>query len=141
MALIWGNSVQFQHRVSYFIAKSVSFPHHFHSQPTSISTPIRMSGRSDQASNSILRCFNSHTMLISKVASTPCRSSSRTELVRFRRLPSPNLEPLRDPYLSPSSSPTTSVLQAHSQASSDPSIIAMRSRARGRTPLIWDSGR
>jgi hypothetical protein len=141
MALIWANSVQFQHRVSYFIAKSVSFPHHFHSQPTSISTPIRMSGRSDQASNSILRCFNSHTMLISKEASTPCRSRGRTELVRFCRSPPPNLESFRGPYLSPSSSSSTSDLQADSRASSDPSIIGARPRTRGRTPLIWDSDR
>jgi hypothetical protein len=141
MALIWANSVQFQHRVSYFIAKSVSFPHHFHSQPTSISTPIRMSGRSDQASNSILRCFNSHTMLISKEASTPCRSRGRTELVRFCRSPPPNLESFRGPYLSPSSSSSTSYLQADSRASSDPSIIGARPRTRGRTPLIWDSDR
>ena len=55
--------------------------------------------------------------------------------------PSPYLEPLRGPYLSPSSSSSTSDLRAHSRASSDPPIIAMRSRARGRTPLIWDSGR
>lgn len=123
MASIWGNSVQFQHRVSYFIAKSVSFPHHFHSQPASISTPIRMSGRSDQASNSILRCFNSHTMLISKEASTPCRSRGRTELVRFCRSPPPNLETLLGPYLRPSSSSSTSDLQTHSRASSDPSFL------------------
>ena len=55
---------------------------------------------------------------------------------------SPNLESLRDPYLSPSSSSSTSDLRAHSQASSDPPrSFETRSRARGRTPLTWDSER
>ena len=139
--MIRADSVQFRQRVSYFTAKSVSFPRHFHSHTSSISTPIRMSGISDQALFPNPRHFNSHTILIWKEASTPCRSRGRNELVRFRRLPSPNLESLRGPYLSPSSSSSTSDLRAHSRATSDPSIIATRSRARGRTPLIWDSGR
>lgn len=85
--LIRVNSVQFRQRISHSTAKSVSFPHHFHSHIASISTPTPMSGRSGQASNSIPRHFIPHTTLIWKEASTPCRCLSRTELVRFWRLP------------------------------------------------------